>query len=117
MFYFLRKLPVPLFKKLIRLLLFEIKNFLTYHKIFYYNVHPPFWKMGYKCHDIAKSAGSQTNNKSSKHNSMTAEFCKNLSKLSKDLSKRLQTWDLRKRESIRKISNSVEEDASAQSPF
>ena len=48
---------------------------------------------------------------------MTAEFCKNLSKLSKDLSKRLQTWDLRKRESIRKISNSVEEDASAQSPF
>ena len=35
MFYFLRKLPVPLFQKLTRLLLFEIKNFLTYHKIFY----------------------------------------------------------------------------------
>ena len=29
-----------------------------------------------KCHDIAKSAGSQTNNKSSKHDSMTPEFCK-----------------------------------------
>ena len=29
-----------------------------------------------KCHDIAKSAGSQTNNKSPKHDSMTPEFCK-----------------------------------------
>ena len=29
-----------------------------------------------KCHDIAKLAGSQTNNKSSKHDSMTAEFYK-----------------------------------------
>ena len=33
--------------------------------------------MGCKCHDTDKSAGSQTNNKSSKHGSMTAEFCKN----------------------------------------
>ena len=33
--------------------------------------------MGCKCHDIATSAGSQTNYKSSKHDSMTAEFCKN----------------------------------------
>ena len=33
--------------------------------------------MGCKCHDIAKSAGSQTNSKSWKHDSMTAEFCKN----------------------------------------
>ena len=31
MFYFLRKLPVPSFKKLTRLPLFEVKNFLTYH--------------------------------------------------------------------------------------
>ena len=31
MFYFLRKLPVPPFKKLTRLPLFEIKNFLTFH--------------------------------------------------------------------------------------
>ena len=30
------------------------------------------------CHDIAKSAASQTNSKSSKHNSMTPEFCKNM---------------------------------------
>ena len=29
-----------------------------------------------KCHDIAKSAGSQTNNKSSKYDSMAAEFFK-----------------------------------------
>ena len=32
--------------------------------------------MGCKCHDIAISGGSQTNNKSSKQNSMTEEFCK-----------------------------------------
>ena len=34
--------------------------------------------MGTKCHDIAKSAGSETNNKSSKYNSMAPEFCKNI---------------------------------------
>ena len=34
--------------------------------------------MGCKCYDIAKSAGFQTNNKSSKHDSMTPEFCKNI---------------------------------------
>ena len=34
--------------------------------------------MGWKCHDIAKSAGSKGNNKSSKHDSMTAEFCKKI---------------------------------------
>ena len=34
--------------------------------------------MGCKCHDIAKSAGSQTNNKSSKHDSMTPNPCKNI---------------------------------------
>ena len=33
--------------------------------------------MGCKYHDIVKSAGSQTNNKSSKLDSMAAEFCKN----------------------------------------
>ena len=33
--------------------------------------------MGCKCHDITTSAGSQTNNKSSNHDSITAEFCKN----------------------------------------
>ena len=33
--------------------------------------------MGCKCHGIAKSPGSQTNNKSSKHD-MTPEFCKNI---------------------------------------
>ena len=34
--------------------------------------------MGCKCHDIAKSAGSQTSSKSSKYDSMTLEFCKNI---------------------------------------
>ena len=46
-------------------------------QIFYQNVPPPFWKMKCKCLDIAKSAGFQTS-KSSKHDSMTAEFCKNI---------------------------------------
>ena len=31
-----------------------------------------------KYHDIVKSAASQTNSKSSKYDSMTAEFCKNI---------------------------------------
>ena len=81
MFYFLRKLPVPPFKKLTR---FRIQapsfksNFSNLsQQIFYQNVPPPFWKMECKCLDIAKSAGSQTS-KSSKHDSMTAEFCKNI---------------------------------------
>ena len=38
----------------------------------------PSWKMGCKCHDISKSAGSQTNSKSSKHDKVTPEFCKNI---------------------------------------
>ena len=37
--------------------------------------------------------------------------------LSKDLSQQLQTWDFRKHKSIRKISNWMETDARAQSPF
>ena len=32
--------------------------------------------MGCKYHHIVKSAGSQTSNKSSKHDNMTPEFCK-----------------------------------------
>ena len=32
--------------------------------------------MGCKCHNIARSAGSQANNISPKYDSMTAEFCK-----------------------------------------
>ena len=34
--------------------------------------------MGCKCHDIAKSAGSKTSSKSSKYDSMTPEFCKDI---------------------------------------
>ena len=34
--------------------------------------------MGCKCHDITKSADSQTNNKFSKHDSKAQEFCKNI---------------------------------------
>ena len=34
--------------------------------------------MGWKCHDITKSAESQNNSKSSKQDGLTAEFYKNL---------------------------------------
>ena len=34
--------------------------------------------MGCKCHDIAKSAGCQTNSKSSKHIGLTPDFCQYL---------------------------------------
>ena len=57
----------------------------------------------YTCHNITKSAGSQTNNKPLDNDSMTEKFCKNIYQ---DLSlKQLQTEDLRKQESIKKISN------------
>ena len=70
--------------------------------------------MGCKCYNIARSAGSQTNNISPKHDSMTAEFCKNLYHKTYLNDFRL---GIRKQESIRKISNWVETDASAQSTF
>ena len=34
--------------------------------------------MGRTCHDITKSTGFETNNKSSEHDNVTAEFCKNV---------------------------------------
>ena len=72
MFYFLQKLPVPpAFSSLKSKIFWSATNF------FYENFPPPFQKMGCKCYDIAKPAGFQTNNKSSKYDSMTAEFCKN----------------------------------------
>ena len=47
-------------------------------QIYYENFPLPFWKIRCKCHDMAKSAGFQTNNKSSKQDRMTREFCKNI---------------------------------------
>ena len=79
MLYFLGKLPVPPF---------EIKNFL-----------PPFCKMGCKYHDIADQLAPKQiiNLQTGQH------VNRNLQKLlSKDLSQRIQTWDLWKQESIRK---------------
>ena len=102
MFYFLRKLSVPHFNPpspLWNQIFSDLPQ-----QYFYENFLPRFWMMGCKCHDIANSAGSQTNNKSSKHDSMTA--CRILQKLlSKNQSERLQTWY---QESIGKISNWVE---------
>ena len=85
MLYFLGKLPLPPF---------EIKNFL-----------PPFCKMGCKYHDIADQLAPKQilNLQTGQH------VNRNLQKLlSKDLSQRIQTWDLWKQESIRKTSNWVE---------
>ena len=53
------------------------QNFLIHHnRIFNKILLPPFWKWG-ACQDITRSAGSQTNSKSSDNDSMTAEFYKN----------------------------------------
>ena len=78
MFYFLQKLSVPPFKKLTPFPLFELKNFLTCRNRFFTKMFfPNFGRWGCKCHDIVKSAGCQTNNISSKHDNIIAEFCKN----------------------------------------
>ena len=63
------------FKKLTCLPLFWNQNFLTCHNRFFTKIFLPHFG---RCHDNAKSAGSQTNSKSSKHDSMTPEFCKNI---------------------------------------
>ena len=64
------------------------------------------------CHDITKSADSQTNINFSKNDRIIAEI------LQKRLSNKwLQTADLMKQESIWKNSNWVETDASGQSTF
>ena len=88
------------------------QNFLTHRIRFFMKTFlPPFRKMG-ACHNITKSADSQTNNKSSDNNNITAEFYKTFIKpLSPN------DFGLRKQENIRKTSNWVETDASAQSPF
>ena len=78
MFYFLQKLPVTPLNNQSAFPSLKSKFSDLPHQIFYLNFSPPFWKKGCKCHDIAKSAGSLTNNRSSKHDSMTPEFCKNI---------------------------------------
>ena len=62
MLYFIQKLPVfPL--KINCLPLFEIKIFWPATTDILLKDSPPvFWKIGCKCYDIAKSAGSQTIN-------------------------------------------------------
>ena len=87
------------------------QNFQTHLSRFFTKIFvPQFWRQG-ACHDVTKSTGSQINKKVSENDSVIAEFYKNI------YPKRLQTQDLSKQESIRKISNLVETYASAQSPF
>ena len=52
------------------------KIIFAYYKLFLSLNPPPFWKIGCEYYYIAKLAGSQKNNKSSKHDSITLEFCK-----------------------------------------
>ena len=112
---FLRKLPLPTFKKLTRLLLFEIKTFLTVHNRFFTKISLPHfgrWDVN------VMTLPNQLDPKQITNLQNATTWLQNSAKLlSKDLSKRLQTWGLRKQESIKKISNWVETDASAQSPF
>ena len=68
--------------------------------------------MGCKFHDIGKAAGSQTNNISSKHKSMTSKFCKNIYQ-------KIYLDDLASQE-IQKYKKNLKlggDNASAQSPF
>ena len=55
------------------------QNFLTHHNRIFTNISlPPFWKTGCTCHEITKSAVSETNNKSSDHGGITAEVYNNV---------------------------------------
>ena len=86
MFYFIQKLPVTPLKINLPSPIWNW-NFLTCHNNFLLKFSSPNLEMGCKYHDIAKSAGSQTNNKSSKHDSMTPRILQN--HLSKDLPQQL----------------------------
>ena len=68
--------------------------------------------MGFKCQVIGKPADSQTNNKSSKHNSMTAEFCK-------DFYQKTNLKDVRLgiKKILEKSQIGCRQTASSQSPF
>ena len=110
MFYFLQKLSVPPFKKLTPFPLFEIKNFRTCRNRFFTKIFfPNFGRWGCKCHDIVKSAGCQQITNLQNTTTLLQNSAKTFIK--GPISK---TWD---QESIRKISNWVETDASSQSPF
>ena len=55
-------------------------NFLTHHKIYYWNFSLPTPHFGRRgaCHDITRSADSQINIKSSNNDRVTVEFYKNV---------------------------------------
>ena len=54
------------------------QNFLIHHNSFILKFFSPHLGKWGACQDITKSVGSQTNNKSSDNDSMTAEICKNV---------------------------------------
>ena len=93
--------------------LFEIKIFCPNSIDFILKFFSSHFGRRVAWHDIIKSASYQTNNRQWQHD------CKILQRrLSKDLSpKQLQTQDLRKQKSIKKISTWVEKDTRAQSLF
>ena len=89
--------------------LFKIKIFWPtarfFTKIFLNPTPNHFGRLG-TCHDITKSAGSQANNLQTM-----------IAWLQNSANKQLQNEDLRKQESIEKISNWMKTDISSQSPF
>ena len=111
MFYFLRKLLVPTCKKLTRLSLFEIKSFLTRHNRFFTQIlFPHFGRWDANVITLPnqlalKQITNLQNTTAWLQNSATTFVKRPISKT---------TWD---QESIRKISNWMGTDPSAQSPF
>ena len=103
------------FKKLTCLPLFEIKIFwpattdflLTFSSL----ILEEGMQMSWRC-QISWFPNKYQTFKTQQHDSRILE-----KRFKKDLSQQLETWDLTKRKSIRKIWNWVETDASAQSPF
>ena len=78
-FYVLCDIPLNLYQEINlshNTTLIWNQNLLNYHKVFYPPPSSPHFGRWGACHDITKSAGSQTNSKSSNNDSMTAESYK-----------------------------------------
>ena len=70
--------PLPKINSLLIQHLFEIKIFWPITTDFLLKLFPPHFGRRGASHDITKSAGFQTNNKSSDNDSITVEFYKNV---------------------------------------
>ena len=115
MFYFLQKLLVITLKINLPSPLWN-KNFLTCHNRFFTKILLPHfgrWDANFMTLPNQLAFKEIT----TLQNTTACDYRILIKHLSKDLSQRLKAWGLRKQGSIRKISNWVETDASAQSSF